>query len=251
MTTPLPPQEPQKLPGEAELAALYRQLPRAEPGPGLDRDVLHAAAKALAEDADARAPTPARRPRWPIAWGSAATVLLAAGLAWHMRDMPAAVPPAVPDTAVEVEAPPPVPAEPAPSLAPAPPPPPAIRQVPLAARLAPVLPGAPRQRKHQAAKPASPAPRAAPQAAAPVVEPPTQPVAVEQASPAPMVAAPAPPAPPAPTAVAWSPANELEAIRRLFAQGQVEQGRQRLVQFKKMHPDWAIPDDLRAHLPQP
>jgi len=50
MTTPLPPQEPEKLPGETELAALYRKLPQAEPGPALDQAVLRAAAQALADE---------------------------------------------------------------------------------------------------------------------------------------------------------------------------------------------------------
>ncbi|HEV2680036.1 MAG TPA: hypothetical protein VGV14_06025, partial [Rhodanobacter sp.] len=55
MTTQLPPQGPsepdEKLPGEAELATLYRQLPRNEPSPALDAAVLRAAAQALAADA--------------------------------------------------------------------------------------------------------------------------------------------------------------------------------------------------------
>ena len=52
MTTQLPPQGPpepdEKLPDEAELAALYRQLPQSEPSPALDAAVLRAAAQALA-----------------------------------------------------------------------------------------------------------------------------------------------------------------------------------------------------------
>ena len=48
MTTPLPPNDPpsadEPLPGEAELAALYRELPRSEPSSALDAAVLRAAA---------------------------------------------------------------------------------------------------------------------------------------------------------------------------------------------------------------
>ncbi len=121
MTTRLPPQGPpepdEKLPGEGELAALYRQLPKSEPSPALDAAVLRAAAQALAPDeanptvlgaererggetlpksnisslaASASAGGARRRPRWPIALGSAATLVLAAGLAWHMRELPSA-----------------------------------------------------------------------------------------------------------------------------------------------------------------
>ena len=54
MTTPLPPQDPgapdEQLPGEAELGALYRQLPQSEPGPALDAAVLRAATQALSPD---------------------------------------------------------------------------------------------------------------------------------------------------------------------------------------------------------
>ena len=123
MTTQLPPQGPsepdEKLPGEAELAALYRQLPQNEPSPALDAAVLRTAAQALAPDEESPTvlrerrkaerergdwvhPKPVtsspvaspsahgsrRRPRWPIALGSAATLVLAAGLVWHMRELP-------------------------------------------------------------------------------------------------------------------------------------------------------------------
>jgi len=105
MTTQLPPQGPpepdEKLPGEAELAALYRQLPQNEPGPALDAAVLRAAAQALASDeaspsitssplASSSASGHRRRPRWPIALSSAATLVLAAGLVWHVRELPPA-----------------------------------------------------------------------------------------------------------------------------------------------------------------
>jgi len=127
MTTPLPPIDPPatdgKLPGEIEVAALYRQLPQSEPGPALDAAVLHAAARALEGAPDqpqaerrkrprepgdwghskpfsaivaraipsVEAAATARRrrvPHWLIGLGSAASLVLVAGLAWHMRDMP-------------------------------------------------------------------------------------------------------------------------------------------------------------------
>ena len=119
MTTPLPPQDPREpdeaLPGEAELAALYRQLPQNEPGPALDATVLRAAAQALETQPAVpverrRAPrepgdwvhpkpvavTPAApagsarklRPRWLVGLSSAAALVLAVGLAWRMHESP-------------------------------------------------------------------------------------------------------------------------------------------------------------------
>ena len=100
MNTQLPPDNdndlPDKgsLPGEDELGALYRKLPRKEPGPALDAAVLRAAAQAIRADQPAAASAHApKRPRWPIALGSAAVLVLAAGLGWRMRDMPASTPP--------------------------------------------------------------------------------------------------------------------------------------------------------------
>ncbi|MBT2116848.1 hypothetical protein KK141_05430 [Dyella sp. LX-66] len=111
MNTQLPPDNgndlPDKgrLPGEDELGALYRKLPRKEPGPALDAAVLRAAAQAIRADqpaaASARAP---KRPRWPIALSSAAVLVLAAGLGWRMRDMPASVPAAQPGAVTVQEA---------------------------------------------------------------------------------------------------------------------------------------------------
>jgi Meckel syndrome type 1 protein len=96
MNTPLPPDHDDDLPGEAELAALYRKLPKSEPGPALDAAVLRAAAEALASGNE-QSPTAATQPqrrssrtRWLIPLSSAATLVLAAGLAWHMRSMPVA-----------------------------------------------------------------------------------------------------------------------------------------------------------------
>jgi hypothetical protein len=60
-----------------ELGALYRRLPKAEPPRRLDRSVLGEAARAV------HGYTP-RRQRWLLGLGSAAGVVLAAGLAWHV-----------------------------------------------------------------------------------------------------------------------------------------------------------------------
>lgn len=92
------------MPGEAELRALYGKLPQKEPGPALDAAVLRAAAQAVSAS-DTR-PGKTRAPRWLIGLGSAATLVLAAGLAWHMRGMPPSDNvsdnvPAVPDVATK------------------------------------------------------------------------------------------------------------------------------------------------------
>ncbi|MGN6228727.1 MAG: hypothetical protein ACTHNM_14925 [Dyella sp.] len=99
MTTPLPPHDDDDdLPGKAELKALYDRLPSHEPGPALDAAVLRAAAEAVASDASPRH----TRRRWPVALGTAATLVLAAGLAWHMRKLPADMPAASPASASAV-----------------------------------------------------------------------------------------------------------------------------------------------------
>ncbi|MEP6900027.1 MAG: hypothetical protein ABI870_15995 [Rhodanobacter sp.] len=100
MNTPLPPDHDDDLPGEAELAALYRKLPKNEPGPALDAAVLRAAAQALepANDESAVGVAPRSRgvrPPWLIGMSSAAAMLLVVGLAWRMRDMPANEAPAM------------------------------------------------------------------------------------------------------------------------------------------------------------
>ena len=102
MTTPLPPHDDDDdLPGEAELKALYDRLPSHEPGPALDAAVLRAAAEAVASDVSPRH----TRRRWPVALGTAATLMLAAGLAWHMRKLPTDVPTAAPASAPAAVAP--------------------------------------------------------------------------------------------------------------------------------------------------
>ncbi|MET0224857.1 MAG: hypothetical protein ABW187_00280 [Dokdonella sp.] len=60
-----------------ELGALYRRLPRMEPPRRLDRNVLNEAARAIHG-------RPPRRQRWLVGLGSAAGIVLAAGVAWHV-----------------------------------------------------------------------------------------------------------------------------------------------------------------------
>jgi hypothetical protein len=60
-----------------ELGALYRRLPRMDPPRRLDRSVLGEAARAV----QGQVP---RRHRWVVGFGTAAGVVLAAGIAWHV-----------------------------------------------------------------------------------------------------------------------------------------------------------------------
>ncbi len=99
MTHSTPPQgshDPDDLlPDEAEIRMLYGKSPLNEPGPALDAAVLRAAAEAVSSKHDAipnrnsaDAKTQRRSPRWLIGLSSAATLVLAAGLAWRMHSMP-------------------------------------------------------------------------------------------------------------------------------------------------------------------
>ncbi|TPG05891.1 hypothetical protein EAH75_03060 [Rhodanobacter glycinis] len=322
MTTPLPPQgspEPdEKLPGEAELAALYRQLPQIEPGPALDAAVLRAAAQALAPGEESptllrerrkasrergdwvhpkqNASTPVvslpaggnrRRPRWLIALSSAATLVLAAGLAWHMHGLPstesapAAVNSAAPTQAAAV-----VPAPAAPSAAamqqaePVPPPSEPPKQPPpkmvvaasrttAANTLRKVSADQDAERASSKAQVAGGLARFAPApAGAPAAPPVTlQETANDSAVAMPSVAEAAPKMPanavaaPAPAELAAdeatarnasdTSAQELDKIRQLFAQGHDDEARQRLTAFQHAHPEWNLSPELRAQLRKP
>lgn len=266
------------LPGEDELAALYRKLPHKEPGPALDAAVLRAAARAVEAAVPA---TPKRRARWPVALGSAAVLVLAAGLGWRMRDMPASAPPATP-AAVTVHESAAVPAA-APAAqaatgqlaanaadnAAVPPPPaaaPVLAQRAMAAKLRKpetIAGNAPlAERLSQAQQPpvADYAAEAAPAMAAPKSAPAFAPVPAPAAGapPAQRIAAATPamaPAAPAPADTARdaadTPAQELDKIRRLFAERHREEARQRLADFHRDHPDYPLPDDLREQLLTP
>lgn len=275
------------LPGEDELGALYRKLPRKEPGPALDAAVLRAAAQAVrgAEPAAATLRS-ARRRRWPIALGSAAVLVLAAGLGWRMRDMPANTLPVQPSAVTVQEAA--RPAAPAVEAAPA-----AANDAESRASDATVSPSAQiapariaeakvRQADALVAKRAAPqasilqeqaASAPAPMAAAPAA-PATElrayaPKRAEAAAQgyaadrkatevAPnMMATPAmaPPAPPPAIDTARNaqdtPAQELDKIRQLLAAQHRDEARQRLADFHRDHPDYPLPDDLRQQLLTP
>ena len=308
MTTPMPPQDStvpdEKLPGETELAALYRQLPQDEPGPALDAAVLHAAAQALAprengpavlrerrkaprEPGDwvhpkkpiASTPTPPRRAtsgrkrhHWPVALGSAAALILAVGLGWRMRDLPPAAPPPTGSAAAPTPqlakhsaemttsqpAPPPQeplrPSLPRPAAAP-----PAQTTAASAARKAIADTSAQRvsRENYPAGRLASAAPPPAPEESASdsaakatrsaLAE--TAPTATSM--PAAMAAAPAPAADTAAPDAGDTPAQELDKIGLLFAQGHDEEARQRLAAFRHAYPQWDLPPELRAKLRKP
>jgi hypothetical protein len=70
-------------PEEQELAAQLSRLgPHAAPSPALDSRVMAAAHAELAQASGRR-----RKPRWPVALGLAASVLLAVGVAWQLRPL--------------------------------------------------------------------------------------------------------------------------------------------------------------------
>jgi hypothetical protein len=155
-----------------ELGALYRRLPRVEPPRRLDRSVLGEAARAVHG-------TRPRRQRWLVGFGSAAGLVLAAGVAWHVGHEPLRQ----------------APHEPARS----------------APAYVPVKPIDPPARRHETATPADLA------APAPAASTPSRPAAaneakaaraarptLEQAAPA-QRSAPPPPAPPPPPAAAPEP----------------------------------------------
>ena len=83
------------------------------------------------------------------------------------------------------------------------------------------------------------------------------PVAAEAAAGTPymqatMAAAPAPPATADTAANAGdTPAQELDKIRQLFAQGHDDEAQQRLAAFRHAHPQWKLPPELQAKLRQP
>lgn len=85
MTERLPPTPAPLAPEERALAArLARMGPHGEPSPMLDARILAAARAELPAAA-----APARKaPRWPLAFGIAASVALAVGLAWQLRPLP-------------------------------------------------------------------------------------------------------------------------------------------------------------------
>jgi hypothetical protein len=296
MTThhhPPTPQDPMPLDAEerALAARLARLGPHGEPSPALDARVLaaaHAATAGGARDAGrghgARggAEHGWRRVRWPVGVGVAASVALAAGIAWQMRPLPAPVfAPATSTTAS-------VPASPEPSVYSSPTPteapkPQALRNLagPVQREVDDANAG---QVEATQASPAAARAAVASKAMAPPLEEP--PIVYDAPSPVDVQAPPpAPPAPPAPVAAQPSPmpppvaaprttqdadADAPEAdvppataaspqvrdawlarIRELAAGGRSDDARASLAEFRRRYPAFAIPDDLRPLLPPP
>lgn len=258
------------LPGEGELKALYDSLPRKEPSPSLDQAVRRAAADAV---------RPAkRRSRWPMTAASAAVLMLAAGISWHLHEQPAGNPPMPAPTAANDRAP--APATPAGKImtesagatasAPVPEPPataiaPRTHETIRSALKPRVLAAAPTARRTAAAPTPPPSDQSVAESA-PLPAPPAA-AAAQAYAPSPMakqsrgsedavrtmatrmMAAPAPAitAAPDPTAAdpADSPEQELGKIRALFAQQRRDEALQRLAAFRQAHPDMPVPDDLQ------
>jgi Meckel syndrome type 1 protein len=258
------------LPGEDELKALYDSLPRKEPSPSLDQAVRRAAADAV---------RPAkRRSRWPMTAASAAVLMLAAGISWHLHEQSSSNAPPPASTIANDRAP--APAAPASKVmtesagatasAPAPEPPttaiaPRAHETIRSALKPRVLAAAPTARRTTPVS-APPPPDQSAAESAPLPAPPA-PAAAQAYAPSPMakqargsedavrtmatrmMAAPAPAitAAPDPTAAdpADSPEQELDKIRALFAQQRRDEALQRLTAFRQAHPDMPVPDDLQ------
>jgi len=165
-----------------EFGALYRRLPKAEPPRRLDRSVLGEAARAV------HGYTP-RRQRWLFGIGSAAGVVLAAGLAWHVGQ-----------DALRQESRLPSPAATAPAAA-----------RPSFVPVAPITEST-RQRAHEETAPmqdaaVAPAPAPAAKPAPPLAKGVAKPKAIT-----PVTTQPAPAAPPPPPAPAAAPAEAPQAF---------------------------------------
>lgn len=277
-----PPPDPMPLdPEERALAARLARLgPHGEPSPALDARVLAAAHAATAGGARAAAGRRRgerdrgwRRARWPVGAGAAASVMLAAVIAWQMRPLPAPVLPS-PESAVAastvVSAPPQavMEIERAADVAPPPPPPSIARDAAVPAPRALAVPLPAPEREATAAKamapPAesppivfdepSPAEATAPLPAAPPARAqPMQQAASASAAAASGIAVDAPEADVPPATAASPEVREawLARIRELAAAGRTDEARASLAEFHRRHPAFAIPDDLRPLLPAP
>ncbi len=226
---------------ERELAALYRSLPHAGPDAALDEAVLGEAARAVA-------PVVRRRARWPVALATAATVVLAAGLAWRMRqEAPVAPPPIASAKTEPADSPVAAPAPAAPTMA--------AKAVAEAESARPVLRQAP----------ARAAPKIVPQATASRVvssrraDSYATPAPAQALAPAPPPAPPAPPAP-APMMEATSapaagymnategPEQRIDEIRRRLRAGDRDGAERAFGALRERYPHYPLPDDLRPLL---
>jgi Meckel syndrome type 1 protein len=211
------------LPDERELAALYARLPKIEPDAALDAAVLAKATRALPVR---------RRPRWPVALGSAAVLVLAVGVAWQVRDtrpdvtatLPAPSARYAPAPAVERQVDAGTPAKP---------------QPPLQEQIAPQL--LPRVRTETVTAIPLTAPGAAPAPApAPAVAPPLQ--REPEASGTPQADNRAGGYLPK---LDFGPDDRVGEIRRLLDRGQREEALRSLRDLRERYPHYELPQDLR------
>ncbi|MBO1112762.1 hypothetical protein [Bordetella petrii] len=210
------PRPPHDEDDDLDLRALYRTLPRAEPGPDLDAAVHDAAARAAAADRRVQR----QRRLWHPGWGVAASIVLTAGL-FLLTDFQD------PDVAGLADAPPvdaelarPPQAMPPPAAAPArPEAPAALRRYAPAPQAGQAAPAQAEPRAHQY--------RAQPDAAD---------------------AVPAPGADTGAAALAKTDAR-IEHIRELLQDGQRDAALQALQDLRRDAPGLALPPDLRALLP--
>jgi hypothetical protein len=289
VTTPRrPDEELERLLAEdgGELGALYRRLPRVEPPRRLDRSVLGEAARAVHG-------TRPRRQRWLVGLGSAAGLVLAAGIAWHVGHEPLRQPSQAPahgtpsyvpvqpidaparrrEAAPTFELAPPAPA-PAASA----PPKPASADEAKAARAArPTAEHAPAAQR-SATPPAAPPPMTAPEPPAPAAlavpsiqaspqeaaaQTGAKATSADSASESEALSKPATDAAPkkrersagapAPSSSAelrrdtqLAPELWLARIEQLLRQGRRQQAVESLQLFRRAHPDWQLPEELRA-----
>ncbi|WP_448097259.1 hypothetical protein [Luteibacter yeojuensis] len=248
-----PPPHDDDLPDERELAALYARLPKAEPDPALDAAVL--------AQADRAVPVRRRRTRWPVALGSAAVLVLAAGLAWQLRDSRPDVTATLPaPTAQRIEstgsAAVPVQASATAALQESAP---AAAPTRMARRSTPARTPAP---SAPAAAPAPPLPAEAPAPApAPAPLAPAEAPVPAQASgqayaPAPEPSAKSKPTPQVSDAVSdramkteLGPDDRVGEIRQLLGRGEREEALRRLRELRERYPHYDLPQDLRDLIP--
>lgn len=238
-----PPPHDDDLPDERELAALYARLPKAEPDPALDAAVLAQADRAVS--------VRRHRTRWPVALGSAAVLVLAAGLTWQLRDSrPDVTATRHVPTAQRIESTAPVPASAPVVLQESAP---AATQPRMARRSAParsLAPAAP------AAAPAPPVPAEAP-VPAPAPAPPLPAQASGQAfAPALKSSAVSKPAPQAFGSASdramkteLGPDDRVGEIRQLLGRGEREEALRRLRELRERYPRYDLPQDLRDLTP--
>jgi len=252
MKTPHEPLTPEE---RALAQSLSRLGPHGGPSPELDARILGAARAAVREAPAPGGQVPPSRRRWPLGMGVAASVLLAAGIAWQLRpgydvpvasEAPAAAQDAVAVASGNTEAAAPL-ADVAPATVAAPP-----VQQPAAAPIPPpapakAIPPPPAAVEHEAA-PASPARKNAEAAARQDTAPKRSPLAL---IPAPAPASAPPPAPEAPPqafreGAGAAPAPSVTAISDEYARAQARQRAAREQQEQEQAQRLRHEDDRRA-----